>query len=275
MGVSRGDIRGIWGGCLELGSDPKSIGSCLCARCGGGSVSTCDAATMGSTARRMMAQWLGWRSPPAPALVRSWPSPWQSPWCLRCGVDVPGPRPVHGCAACDARRVPWAGVVRLGNWQHWGDTVAMFKLRRRHELGIPMGRLLARVIRVEFPQMGHRAQAVVPAPSHFWRTQQRGMDPPDLLACGVASGLHVPRVRGLRRGRGPRQTGRPQAQRRAARIPGLRTTRAGQRLQSPLILVDDVLTTGRTAASLCRATGCTEVLMAVIAVANAPGWGRA
>ncbi|MCH2137181.1 MAG: hypothetical protein MK101_11480 [Phycisphaerales bacterium] len=176
-----------------------------------------------------------------------------------------------------AASVPWAGVARLGAFEQLGDAVADLKYRRRWRLGQHMGQRLARVVQVEFPLWARNAQAVVPMPMPWRRRRQRGIDHAAVMGASLARSLEVPLRRYLKRGSGPRQTGRTRAARLQASMPGLGLARCGQRHAEtalrglgPVILVDDVLTTGRSCTSACRALGCSSVLIAVAAVAN-PG----
>lgn len=135
-------------------------------------------------------------------------------------------------------------------------------------VGATTGHTHATVAHMEFTSFVKHAVAVVPVPMPWHRRRTRGVDHAALLAQGMAKALHVPLVQALRRSEGPRQTGRRRAQRLAASMPGVRRTRAGLRLDGPTLLVDDVLTTGRTAATACRALRCDSVLLAVVAVAQ-------
>lgn len=225
---------------------------------------------------RALAAWLGWRAPPAAWVARSWPDPWSRNWCRRCGCECSGTvlqetGPPLGCSACLASSLPWVGVARLGDFGRLGDAIADLKYRRRWELGRHLGRRLARVAQVDFPRVARAAQAVVPMPMPGRRRRQRGIDHAAIIANAMAARLGLPMRRALVRGDGPRQTGTSRAARRRAVMPGLRLTNgSGIEPELPVVLVDDVLTTGRSCANACRALGCPTVLVAVAAVAD-PG----
>ena len=218
--------------------------------------------------RSAAAQWLGWRAPPARAVASRWCDPWAHRWCRRCGRQGAAAVAVVGCAACATEIFPWTGVARLGGWAQYGDAVTALKYRRRWEFGALLGGRLATVVQLEFSPFAAEAAAVVPMPMPGHRRRSRGVDHAALLAQGLAKALHLPLVHALRRRDGPRQSGRSRAQRLAASMPGLCRTGAGIRLRGPVLLVDDVLTTGRSAATACRALRCDSVLLAVVAVAQ-------
>jgi predicted amidophosphoribosyltransferase len=106
------------------------------------------------------------------------------------------------------------------------------------------------------------------APTSARRRRRRGFDQAQLLAAAVSRRWHVPCRRLLDRAPGPAQTGLaldarrqgpsfvPAPAPRSGQVPG--PGRRGERLSVPVIVVDDVVTTGSTltaAAWALRATG--------------------
>ena len=96
--------------------------------------------------------------------------------------------------------------------------------------------------------------AVVPVPLAFWRRRRRGFNQSELLAGPVARALGIPLVRSVlrRRARPPQTLVSPSARRRnvrgafhAGRLPEPLVGR-------PLLLVDDVFTTGSTVGAAVR-----------------------
>ena len=119
------------------------------------------------------------------------------------------------------------------------------------------------------------AVAAVPVP--FWRGRRRGFNQAELLARPVARDLGIPLVRGVlrRRSRPPQTLVSPSARRR--NVSGaFRARRLPERLVGrPLLLVDDVFTTGSTVEAAARAllrsgAGSVDVLTVARAVTSPP-----
>ena len=118
---------------------------------------------------------------------------------------------------------------------------------------------------------------VVAVPVPFWRGRRRGFNQAELLARPVARAFGIPLVRGVlrRRSRPPQTLVSPSARRRNVRG-AFRAGRLPERLVGrPLLLVDDVFTTGSTveaaARTLLRAgAGPVDVLTVARTVIAAP-----
>ncbi|MFQ5668740.1 MAG: ComF family protein, partial [Candidatus Binatia bacterium] len=121
---------------------------------------------------------------------------------------------------------------------------------------------------------------VVPMPMPWTRRVYRGIDHAHVIAAGVARSVEAPLVRILIRRNGPPQAtlSRSERLRRGSRGTRLRGAWRRSRREHPLagaavILVDDVATTGatlRAAARVLRSLGPSQVVGAVLAVANDP-----
>lgn len=218
---------------------------------------------------RGLAQWLGWRAAPAHRLARSWPSAWAQGWCRRCGATAAQGSTLVGCLRCHHKPMPWVAAARLGRWSQFIEPIVALKYRRRWDVGLHLGRKLAEVIRIEHGRLLSEAVAVVPVPMPRHRRMQRGVDHAAAIGIAVAKGLHLPLVQALGRRGGSTQAGQTRSLRLRARMPGLCLTRAGRQLPAgTVVLVDDVLTTGRTATTVCQALRCHCVVLAVVAVSD-------
>ena len=109
------------------------------------------------------------------------------------------------------------------------------------------------------------------APTGDGRRRRRGYDQAELLARAVARRVGRPARSLLRRQAGPAQAGRSLAERR-----GNPQFEARRRCSGPVLVVDDVATTGATLTAAARAlrnAGAPEVHGLVVARAPRPGQG--
>jgi predicted amidophosphoribosyltransferase len=140
---------------------------------------------------------------------------------------------------------PYEGAARA--------LVSSLKFGRR----APLARRAARAIAVGAPAE-LLSGVIVPVPAAPWRRRWRGFDPAEEIALGLAAETGLAVSRCLRRSQGPRQVGRPRAER-LGDPPRVRVRRAPP---GRALLVDDVLTTGATlgaCAAALRAGGAERV----------------
>jgi len=191
------------------------------------------------------------------------------PWCERCGCPTPAqPPPTEPCAACRADPPAW-DWVRAGAEYHGAarDAIHAFKFEGKRALARPLAAL---VLEQADPGLSTLPTALIPVPLAPDRERARGFNQAALLAERLATALRMPcRPRWLVR---VRATG-PQSDLGAAQR---RANVRGAFLAAPavaghhVVVVDDVLTTGATAAECTlalRAAGAAWV--GVLAVARA------
>ena len=167
---------------------------------------------------------------------------------LRPAPSLPPPPGVDECRALLA----YEGVGR--------ELVA--RLKHRNHRGALPGLAAAAASLVDPGEV----DVVTWAPTSPGRRRARGYDQSELVARVVARRLGRPCRRLLRRPEGPAQTGRSAAQRWAGPVFSARSV-AGARV----LVVDDVVTTGATAARACealRAGGASRIV--VLALARTP-----
>jgi ComF family protein len=175
------------------------------------------------------------------------------------------------CLACRADPPPWRAAATLGPYEgELRDLVLLFKNRGRDELAAPIAALLARRLR---GGDWEQPDAVVSVPMTWLRRIRRGYDQAELLGRGVAREIEAPFSRVLRRrAGGGSQVGRSRSER--LRL-AARSFEARRPVAGRVLLVDDVITTGATAACCARAlarAGADEIY--VLAIARTPQPGR-
>lgn len=156
------------------------------------------------------------------------------------------------------------------------ELIHLYKYARIKTLAKPLGDLLAQAL-----PRDERFDAVVPVPLHWRRHWQRGFNQSELLARRIARSSGIPVVNALRRekptatqaslsitGRGRNVTG-AFACKRTSLMEGRR-----------ILLIDDVMTTGATAASCALAlkrAGAFRVALLTVARVDRrmDGWRRA
>jgi len=176
--------------------------------------------------------------------------------CPRCGMPVVTP---GLCADCLRRPPPFdaviAPLVYTGPVRH---LLTAFKFHGRLSHGVPLAHHLLAAIRERGEGL---PEALLPVPVHARRLRERGYNQSLELARTLAVELDLPLLpRALERVRAtPPQMSLPEAAR-AANVRGAFAVRGP--LPGHVALVDDVLTTGATAAELARLLkrqGCERV----------------
>lgn len=184
--------------------------------------------------------------------------------CQRCDV----PNVVGTCADCRAR--PPAYSVLRAPWVYGGpiaDLVVDSKFSGREDLASAAGRMLAADETARSLALG--TTAVVPVPLGAGRRRRRGYNQSAIIARRLARAWGVPvRYALKRRTETAPQSDLPLVGRRA-NVSGVFT--ASSPVDGPVLLVDDVVTSGETvreAANALLSAGASEVR--VVALARAP-----
>lgn len=175
----------------------------------------------------------------------------ESPLCERCGA--PTAWPVERCRECAGRRLGFATARAAVCYDEAARRlVHAWKERGLRRLAAEAAALVAEC--VPLPQV----DALTFVPSDRARRLERGHNPAERLALRLAAEWDLPCLPLLERTRGGRQRGSSAAERRSVRG-AFRATGAAPR---SVAVVDDVYTTGATAAATAtalRAAGARRV----------------
>ncbi len=178
------------------------------------------------------------------------------PCCDSCGAPVAGAELADGlrCEDCHAASPPWSQGRAALLYRGTGRSLILaLKHGDRLDLAAPMSVWLAKAARdLIRPDM-----VIAPVPLHRWRLFRRQYNQAALLSAGLArlTGLdHLPDL--MTR---PRATGSQEGRSREARFAALEgairiNPRKSPRIRGrPVLLVDDVMTSGATLAAATRA----------------------
>lgn len=183
------------------------------------------------------------------------------PCCARCGVPFDHDMGAGAqCGSCLAAPPPFDSARAV---LAYGDVARAVALRLKYGRRIGLARLIARHMVRHVPDSGDslpgdRVQAlppvIVPVPLHRWRLWGRGFNQSALIAdhLGRMTGLPVDNYALVRRRRTPPMRGLA-PQQRAATVRGAFAMTPGHDLRGrAVVLIDDVHTSGATAAACAR-----------------------
>jgi len=202
------------------------------------------------------------------------------PPCPRCAATVaPEAQTDTGCPHCRGRRLPWERVARLGGYANpLTSWLLAYKFHDRWDFVEPFAEALAPRIQAadarllqHHPELRSTELFVDWTPLHWMRRLARGFDQAELLARAVAARLHVVPAGLLHRRRRTRPQSRLSAAARARNVAEAFAIEPVDLAGRRVWLIDDVLTTGSTAARcarLLRNRGAASVNLAVLAVAD-------
>ncbi len=177
--------------------------------------------------------------------------------CAFCGVRTTGEER-HVCADCTAD-LPWIGpqwpvgpfhvaLAPLAYEFPVDAAIRALKFKRR----LWYGPALAQLLRRSLDALPDDIDAVLPVPLHWRRQWWRGFNQAREIAVPVARQLGVSVIGGVRRVRATRPQSGLSARERQRNVRGAFVARGRCHAQHVLI-VDDVMTTGATAAQLAHA----------------------
>lgn len=182
--------------------------------------------------------------------------PWNLPACLRCGLPLKAAPAAGICTECAARPPPYTMTVAPLRFE---SDPASWVRRLKDRMGMVEGRvlgtLLARAAARRYRAGGHEPpDLLVPVPLHWRRLIRRGHNQAVSLGVPVAHALGRPlRRTGILRLPGPGQRGRGRAARLHHPAAAFRCRRPWPQPAPRIGIVDDVMTTGATAAALAQA----------------------
>ncbi|MBX9602281.1 MAG: hypothetical protein K2X35_14835 [Bryobacteraceae bacterium] len=192
-------------------------------------------------------------------------------YCKECQTPFLSPFPLDEegrCRLCAGAHRPFDGVYSPGAYEgRLRELIRLFKYAGIRSLARPMGVWLAEAC----PR--HRSyDAIVPVPLHWIRRWRRGFNQSEMLGTELERHLGVPMLPVLRRRKAtPSQAGSTAAVRRR-NLQGAFAVRDRELLRGKsILLVDDVFTTGATAASAAAAlkrAGAAHVTVLTLARAD-------
>ena len=186
-------------------------------------------------------------------------------FCSSCRTAFQNPFPLDAegrCALCRSGLRGFDAAYSFGSYEGvLRELIHLYKYGKIKTLARPLSALLIQAL-----PRDEAFDIVVPVPLYWRRRLQRGFNQSDLLARGLARRTGIPVVNALRRLRPTAtQAGLSNRSRRQNMVRAFRSRNvAGKRI----LLVDDVMTTGATAASCALAlkqAGANRVALLTVA----------
>jgi ComF family protein len=192
-------------------------------------------------------------------------------YCIQCRAPFQSRFPLDDEGRCGLCRRGARGFDAAYSFGFYEDElrklIHLFKYGRIQTLSAPLGRLLALALPRE-----QDFDVIVPMPLHWHKRWQRGFNQAELLAREIGRRTNAPVRNALRRVRNTAsQAGLTSAKRRKNVSGAFQTKRRSTLNGSRVLLIDDVMTTGATAASCARALkrgGASQVTLLTLARAD-------
>lgn len=176
--------------------------------------------------------------------------------CVICGERLLAEVPDSICGMCRRATPPFARARAYGSYDgRLRELIHLLKYEHVHPAAAYLGELLVRPLDAAAHESG--AEVIVPVPLYRGKRRERGFNQAEAI---VGHAMRFLRSTGLRVEAGVlerirdtvSQTGLSRHQRRANVRGAFRVRRAGKIAGRTVILVDDVMTTGTTAAECAR-----------------------
>lgn len=200
---------------------------------------------------------------PAPLAAEYFCVQCRSPFLTHFPLDEQG-----RCALCRRGVRGFDAAYSFGFYEdELRELIHLFKYGRVRTLARPLGRLLAQALPRE-----QSFDVIVPMPLHWRKRWQRGFNQSELLAHEIGRRTHTAVRNALRRIKSTEsQAGLTSAKRRLNVSGAFRAKKRASLSQRRVLLIDDVMTTGATAASCARAlrlAGAQHVTLLTLARAD-------